>query len=490
MERARLACPACRRSYAADSGILSCPHAKEGGEHALRRLFDWGPDAGAELRAAWRRNREESFRAFEAVITARHLAGAEAYRRILERLTSSLRSREGRGFAPTPLTEQAGLARAVGRAGRLWVKDETGNVAGSHKGRHLMGTLLHLEALRERKRGGGARALAIYSCGNAALAAAAVARAGGYALTAFVPEDLDPAVAARLAESGALVERVPRTATGAGDPCYRAFRSAVAEKGWVPFACAGNDNWTNIEGGATLGWELVMQLADRGERLDDVVLQVGGGALARAVAQAFEEARQLGLLEALPRIHLCQPEGGFPFVRAWLLFLAEIARRRGRSFGWSYDRSADPCAELRRLAAFAGAGREAVARAVEAAALDFDTPAVQGLFEEIAARPGDFMWPWDGPAPRSLAHGILDDVTYDWYWLLRAVVASGGHTAIVGEGTIRAAWDLARAHTGIPVCPTGAAGLAGLIQLEAAGVVDRRGALGLFFTGFDRSTGG
>jgi threonine synthase len=489
MNRPELTCPACRRSYAADSGILSCPQAGAGEEHSLRRTLDWGPGAAEALRRAWRQAPGESFRAFERLITARHLLGAEGYRLILKRIAARLRLLEGRGFAPTPLTAQAALAAAAGRAGRLWVKDETGNVAGSHKGRHLMGTLLHLEALRESGRESARRALAVYSCGNAALAAAAVARAGGYALHAFVPDDLDPAVAALLGERAAVCERIPRSTAGAGDPCYLAFRSAVSQRGWVPFACAGNDNWTNIEGGATLGWELVMQLADRGERLDGVVLQVGGGALARAVSQAFEEALRLGLLAALPRIHVCQPEGGFPFVRAWLLVLAEFARRRGLPFGLTYDRAAEPQAELRRLSAFAGAGREAVRRAVRAAADDFDSPAVQELLAEIPGRSRDFMWPWDGPAPRSLAHGILDDVTYDWYWLLRAMLRAGGCAVIAGEETIRRAWELARAASGIPVCPTGAAGLAGLIELEACGAVDRRETVGLCFTGFDRSTG-
>jgi threonine dehydratase len=45
----------------------------------------------------------------------------------------------------------------------------------------------------------------------------------------------------------------------------------------MPFACAGNDNWSNIEGGSILGWEMVMQLADRSQRLDSLVIQVGGG---------------------------------------------------------------------------------------------------------------------------------------------------------------------------------------------------------------------
>ena len=71
-------------------------------------------------------------------------------------------------------------------------------------------------------------------------------------------------------------------------------------------------------------WELALQFEERAETVDHLVIQVGGGALARAVAQAIEEAYRLGLLERLPRIHVCQPEGGFPFVRAYLLALSEI----------------------------------------------------------------------------------------------------------------------------------------------------------------------
>ena len=60
--------------------------------------------------------------------------------------------------------------------------------------------------------------MAIYSCGNAALGAAAVARAGGYELHAFVPENVDPTVAAMLEERGTVVEKIPRSSIGKGDP--------------------------------------------------------------------------------------------------------------------------------------------------------------------------------------------------------------------------------------------------------------------------------
>jgi threonine synthase len=443
-------------------------------------------DLRTDIRSRWTAGATRTFDVFRRLISAWELAGGQRYQRVLDGLSERLLRWEGVDFSVTPLTRQHRLAAALGRRGPLWVKDETGNVTGSHKGRHLTATLFYLEALREIHADHGRRVLAIYSCGNAALAAAAVARAGGYELHAFVPDDLDPTVAAMLADRGAAVERIRRSATGEGDPCYLAFRRALAENAWVPFACAGNDNWSNIEGGATMGWELVLQLLDRSETIDSVVVQVGGGALARSIAQGLEEAYQLGFIGALPRIHVCQPGGGFPFVRTYLLALDEIARRCGRPFKLDYDRGARPETALRKLAAFSRTCSEQIQHLAAFVAAHFDSPAVQSVLDDIPRRRERFMWPWDGPAPHSLAHGILDDVTYDWYHLLRAVLRSGGIAAILDEDTIRSAHASAHGLTGIAVCPTGAAGLAGLIHLQASGAVDEGEATGLFFTGFDR----
>jgi threonine synthase len=420
-------------------------------------------------------------------LSAYQLLGDDRYHRLLNGVTEQLLRLEGRDFRVTPLTEEPALASALGRTGRLWVKDETGNVTGSHKGRHLMATLLYLEALRELRGESAKKVLAIYSCGNAALGASAVARAGGYELHAFVPEDVDPTVAAMLRERQALVERIPRSTTGGGDPCYLAFRKALNEQGWVPFACAGNDNWSNLEGGATLGWELVMQLRAESQTIDSVVVQVGGGALGRAIAQAFEEAFAMRMIAALPRIHACQPEGGFPFVRAYTLVLQEIARASGLAFDLNYDRTGEPKVQLAELLAFTHTGADQVRQTAEFARLNFDSPALQSILNDLLRQSGRFMWPWDGGPPHSLAHGILDDVTYDWYYLLEALLRTGGRAEVLREETIRNAHGAAQRHTGIPVCPTGASGLAGLIQLTSSGAIAPSEAVGLFFTGFDRS---
>ena len=482
-----LRCPACRKGYPIRSGLFGCPHARAGEEHILERELNAAEGLGARLRSVWSSGSRRTFEVFAELMSAKRLLGPARYSERLNRLAEALERLEGRSFDATPLVADSGLAHAIGRSGPLWIKDETGNIAGSHKGRHLMATLLYMEALRELDGDGPKRVLAIYSCGNAALAASAVARAGGYELHAFVPEEVDPVVAEMLAERGALVEKIARASTGGGDPCYIAFQEARARRGWLPFACAGNDNWSNIEGGATLGWEMVMQLADREAQLDCVVLQVGGGALARSVSQAFQEARALGAVERLPRIHVCQPEGGFPFVRAYYLVMRAIARRCGLAFGLHYDADAPAAIELAALKEFVWARGERIQALAEFVQGHFDSPEVQSVLASIPLHVGRYMWPWDGPAPHSLAHGILDDVTYDWYPLLRAVLCTGGRVEVLKEDSILRGYRLAHRHTGIRVCATGAAGLAGLIQLTEAGIIGRSESAGVFFTGFDRS---
>ena len=277
MRKSFLTCPSCRRDYRIETGIFSCPGSSHLEEHTLRRVLPSGSEVSDGIRSSWAAGSRRTFDALRHTLSAYHLLGHDPYRRVVDGVAEQLLRMEGRDFKVTPLTEAPTLAAAIGRTGRLWVKDETGNVTGSHKGRHLMATLLYLEALRELKGESVKKVLAIYSCGNAALGASAVARAGGYELHAFVPEDVDPTVAVMLVERRALVERIPRSTTGEGDPCYLAFRKAVNEQGWIPFACAGNDNWSNIEGGATLGWELVMQLLEKSQTIDSVVVQVEEG---------------------------------------------------------------------------------------------------------------------------------------------------------------------------------------------------------------------
>lgn len=113
-------------------------------------------------------------------------------------------------------------------------------------------------------------------------------------------------------------------------------------------------------------------------------------------------------------------------------------------------------------------------RAWDKLAPDFD-------FEAAAASPDDYMWAWDNP--QSFATGILDDITYDWQPLLHRTHETGGEPIVAPETLVRRSYDMAHEHTDIPVCPTGASGLAGLLASPPA--VDGERVV-LLFTGIDR----
>ncbi len=309
---------------------------------------------------------------------------------------------DGTGFGATPLAPSDGLAVALDLD--LWVKDETGNVAGSHKGRHLMSILLHLLAAERAGVAPSGRTrppLAIASCGNAALAAATLAAAVGWPLEVFVPPDADRVVVAGLRALGAGVVSCPRRlGDPPGDPCVRRFRAAVAQ-GSVPFSVQGPENALCLDGGRTIGWEMAPALRDGGGR---VVVQVGGGALATGVGDGLREE---GV--TMP-IHAVQTEGCAPLAAAW-----ECAQRVG-----------------------------------------------------LAAAPRHWhecMRPWP-TTPASAATGILDDETYDWLGVVDAMAATGGSPVVATEPDVLAAHDLARRATPIPVDVTGTAGLAGVRALR------------------------
>ena len=76
---------------------------------------------------------------------------------LVERLDREIAAVDGHGFATTPFRRSGPLSDRLGfnRTGGVWVKDETGNVSGSHKARHLMGVMLELlvaDEVRRRER--------------------------------------------------------------------------------------------------------------------------------------------------------------------------------------------------------------------------------------------------------------------------------------------------------------------------------------------------
>ncbi len=445
-----LVCAGCGASPEPDDPYpFRCPGAASGDDvdHVLRRLLDASAvrfpttgEATGEPNPYIRYRR--LFRSHQ-VARAGGIEDAE-YCDLVARLDEEVAKVDGHGFRCTPFGRADRLSRRLGFAGDggVWVKDETGNVSGSHKARHLFGLLVHLDVVERLGRTDPHHRphLAVASCGNAALAAAVLASASRRELEVFVPVDADPTVVDRLRDLDARVIVCPRAPGLPGDPAYHRLRRALAE-GALPFTCQGNENGLAIEGGFTLGYEMAQDLTG-GPPLDQLVIQVGGGALASACIEALGEAALLGSLAGVPRFHAVQTLGARPLSRAFELVAARLP---------------------------SGAGM----------------PEVRDALSYAATHRSEFMWPWE-EEPHSIAHGILDDETYDWLAVVEGLLVSGGGPVVVSEDLLARANALAVDATSIDVDPTGSSGLAGLMALRDRGTIGDHERVGVLMTGIRR----
>lgn len=351
---------------------------------------------------------------------------------LVEQLDDAVADVDGHGFVTTPLTREPALAAAVGTDAELWVKNDTDNVGGSHKARHLFGVMLHQRVSMSDN----STELAIASCGNAAIAAATVAKAERRPLRVFIPTWADEVTVTVLESLGAIIEVSERVPGESGDPTYLRFLEAV-DAGAEPFSVQATVTTTTIDGGRTLGWEVAEQFGDAGvEGTVRVYVQIGGGAMASAVARGLSDGIAEGWANIQPVLHPVQTEACAPLKRAWDLMIA---------------------------------------------AADGDVEA--GLTEAMAA-PERFMRPWE-PIGTSLATGILDDVTYDWLSVVEPTVRSGGWPIVVNEERIGVAYRLGRRQTGIDVSATGTAGLAALVEPSENTLTSGETGL-VLFTGVER----
>jgi threonine synthase len=466
-----LVCSGCGFALPADELYpFRCPAARVGDDidHVLSRVLD-----ASHVPFPIDDGDPHPFIRYRHLLHVWHLARAQQlgdrkYVELIRELDGRLSQVAGRGLSVTPFLEQPALAEYLScDVAALLVKDETGGVAGSHKARHLFGTWAHLEIVERLGliRDAHARApLAIASCGNAALAAATLARAGGRQLRAYLPSCAAPDVMAKLEGLGAELKICPRLEGVAGDPSYLSFQTALA-RGEVPFSCQGPDNYLALDGGRTLAYEMISTLATGGRRLDRVFLQAGGGGMASSLIQGFKEACDLGIITSPPpRFHAVQTVGNAPLVRAYDRLAARIIRRALGDGHATADRG-------------------------EAAMLLSIAVAPEVITDELgraAHERSQFMWPWES-VEHSVATGILDDEAYDWRAVVRGMIESGGFPVLVDEKTLREARSAARRLTLTNVSATGAAGLAGALQLARSGAHFMNGeTVAVIFTGVEQ----
>ena len=384
-----------------------CPNATDADRHHVLRfestLEPFRPDDNDNPFLAYRR-----WLAVDAFGERIGLTEADRIR-IISSLDVDIAAVAGTGFRTTPLTRADDLSTALGfsGAGGVWVKDETHNVAGSHKARHLMTEMIHLlfaeAAGRTPWTTPAARPpLAIASCGNAAIAASTLAAAVHWPIAVHVPVAASESMLESLARLDADVRVCPRLSSDpAGDPCVFRFREAVRD-GAVPFGVQGTENAWCLDGGRTIGWEILGQMNNA---VDRIFIQVGGGAFASSVAASMKS------VGVHPRLHAVQAEGCAPLARAW---------RRALETGGVHD---------------------------------------------VASRWDECMWPWE-TEPHSLADGILDDETYDWIGVVEGMASTGGSPVVASEASVVAAHRMSHELTSVDASPTGSAGLAGLLEMR------------------------
>lgn len=397
-----MVCAGCGESVPIASGALVCPHAGPSDRHhVLHFVSDVAP-----FRPADSANPFLAYRRWLAVDAFGDAVGvSDADRESLTvSLDSSIARVCGTGFVRTPLLRADALSDALGFSGNggVWVKDETHNVGGSHKARHLFTEMLQFLYAEHAGLRASRPRLAIASCGNAAIAASTIARAVDWPIDVFVPPSASASVLEQLGSLGATVNVCPRRESDpAGDPCVFRFREAVLS-GSLPFGVQGTENAWCRDGGRTIGWEITDVMQHRADRM---FVQVGGGALAACVGDALRSAG------VHPMLHAVQTVGCSPLERAW---------------------------------------RRAIAT---------------GGVHNVGRRWSECMWPW-GDEPHSLADGILDDETYDWIGVLEGMASTGGSPVVASEDLVVRAHELAHQHTDINVSPTGSAGLAGLLAIR------------------------
>lgn len=403
-------CTVCGANVAIDTPLLSrCPHAHNGNPHHVLSFVtqSWAENSASAIASD---NPFLRFREQLAVDAFGEAVGIDVSRRceLIQKLDESIRSTDGVGFRVTPLLRADELSDALhfSSSGGIWIKDETHNVAGSHKARHLFTELLYLlmsedagcvpwSSPSERP------PLAIASCGNAAIAAATLARAVNWPIAVHVPVAAQDSVLQTLSTLDADIRVCARQKSDApGDPCVFRFRELVAQ-GALPFGVQGTENVWCLDGGRTLGWEMKQQMPD----VDRMFVQVGGGAFAASIANSFFDN------DAQGRLHAVQTAGCAPLIRAW---------------------------EKWKKNAFV---------------------------DDLAQKWSSYMWPWES-VPASFADGILDDETYDWIDVLHGLRRTGGSGVQASEENVVRAHTLAHQFTAIDVSPTGSAGLAGVLQIR------------------------
>lgn len=285
-------CAACGHRFPLEYRATTCPC---GGLLEVRQCPD---RKGAALRAVFDR------RAAAASVARGHAGGevaASGVWRFRELLLPGTGPTLAHPEGDTPVYRREAVSRFAGVAD-LGLKHEGQNPTGSFKDRGMTVAVTH--AVRF-----GATAVACASTGNTSASMAAYAAHAGLPALVFVPAG--KIAAGKLAQAIAYGART-LLVRGDFDACLRLCREASEKLG---VTLLNSINPWRIEGQKTIVLELLQQ---RGWQPPDWIA-VPAGALGNtsAFGKALIEARELGLIDRVPRLAAIQAAGASPFARSF-----------------------------------------------------------------------------------------------------------------------------------------------------------------------------
>jgi len=220
----------------------------------------------------------------------------------------------------------------------LYLKDETRNPTRCLKDR---ATAIAIAMAIES----GCREVYCASAGNAAISLAGFAAHAGLTCHAFVPSYASATRLDWLRRFGAETH----VSTGNYDQAFAEAEAAGAEHGWFSRNCAFNPFL--VEGKKTCALEIAERVA-----ADFVIAPVGDGCTLGAIGKGFREARELGILERLPRLIGVQAAGMQPMVARFRGEIAEEGETAAASIAVRRPRNA-----LRLLRELGASGGEMAA---------------------------------------------------------------------------------------------------------------------------------
>lgn len=153
------------------------------------------------------------------------------------------------------------------------------------------------------------------SSGNAGVAVAAYAAAGGIKARIFVPDYASPAKKAQVRVYGAELVEAPGGRAATTEAAIKAAETSVyASHAWHPLFTSGL---------RTAAWEMWEALGRRAP--DAIVLPAGQGGLLLGLFNGFLDLQRVGLIDRLPRLHAVQAAAVAPLYAAWQADKPEVA---------------------------------------------------------------------------------------------------------------------------------------------------------------------